>query len=890
MTWRPYDGVPAVHALSNGSYAHEPQWYRGFLYAEERARGLDDTEDLAAPGVFQLGPGRRATPCCCSAPTGRSPATSTRSTASTGSAARSARAARGSRRRLAPRGRRLPRAARRGQDDRRRLSLVHRLGARHVHRAPRPLPRDRPAGRRAVDPARVGGPRLRGHAAQPVRRPGRRARVQHGRRLALVRRRGARVSRGRRRRRAGRRPRATARRCGRRCRRILAGHVRGTRYGIRVADDGLLAAGEPGVQLTWMDAKVGDWVVTPRIGKPVEIQALWLNALRIAERFTPSYAALYASAARRPSRAASGTPTPAASTTWSTPTTCPGRLDPTLPAQPDPRRRRAAVRRSSTASGPAQVVDAVERQLLDAARAPHAGARRGRATRRATRAACASATAPTTRARSGRGCSGRSSRPGCGCAADGADVEAEARRRFLAAAARSPRRGGRRARLRDRRRRAAAHAARLPVPGVVGGRGAPARSAGARPAVQPVRRGGSVRSPSPVSAAPPSDGAACADDAPPARVPDGGRAARPLHDLGVRLHRAAGASRRRRCAAPFPIRSCAGCSSGSAMGATAVLLIYSPWGKQSGAHCNPAITLTFIRLGKVRAARRAWPTSVAQFAGAVGGVLIARIAARRPCWPIPTCGYAATLPGPRGVAVAFVAEVGISFLLMSGGPRGLEPSPLGRVHRPLRGRAWWRCYITFEAPLSGMSMNPARTFGSAFFAGDWTRPLDLLHRRRRWACSRRPSCTWRGGAGRRSPAPSCITRTRSAASSASTRPLGHGAAGRPGNQSVRLDIIARVTGITFGSATAQGDRRMKRRTWIVGLVVLGGVGWYLFRPELLFVNKRVNEELVTASASTGRARTPRRRHPERAVPLGRARDQGHRDGARCSAAAAGCCA
>ena len=73
---------------------------------------------------------------------------------------------------------------------------------------------------------------------------------------------------------------------------ILAGHVRGTRYGIRVADDGLLAAGEPGVQLTWMDAKVGDWVVTPRIGKPVEVQALWLNALRIAERFTPRYAAL----------------------------------------------------------------------------------------------------------------------------------------------------------------------------------------------------------------------------------------------------------------------------------------------------------------------------------------------------------------------------------------------------------------------------------------------------------------------------------------------------------------------------------------------------------------------------------------------------------------------
>lgn len=64
---------------------------------------------------------------------------------------------------------------------------------------------------------------------------------------------------------------------------IIAWHVRGTRYGIKVDADGLLAAGEPGVQLTWMDARVGDWVVTPRHGKPVEIQALWYNALRIME-------------------------------------------------------------------------------------------------------------------------------------------------------------------------------------------------------------------------------------------------------------------------------------------------------------------------------------------------------------------------------------------------------------------------------------------------------------------------------------------------------------------------------------------------------------------------------------------------------------------------------
>jgi predicted glycogen debranching enzyme len=65
---------------------------------------------------------------------------------------------------------------------------------------------------------------------------------------------------------------------------IVDWHVRGTRYNIHVDDDGLLYSGEPGVQLTWMDAKVGDWVVTPRHGKPVEIQALWYNALRVMEQ------------------------------------------------------------------------------------------------------------------------------------------------------------------------------------------------------------------------------------------------------------------------------------------------------------------------------------------------------------------------------------------------------------------------------------------------------------------------------------------------------------------------------------------------------------------------------------------------------------------------------
>ena len=79
---------------------------------------------------------------------------------------------------------------------------------------------------------------------------------------------------------------------------IMQWHVRGTRYGIRVDEhDGLLAAGEPGVQLTWMDAKVGDWVVTPRIGKPVEVNALWINALRIMQDLDSASASRSATAA-----------------------------------------------------------------------------------------------------------------------------------------------------------------------------------------------------------------------------------------------------------------------------------------------------------------------------------------------------------------------------------------------------------------------------------------------------------------------------------------------------------------------------------------------------------------------------------------------------------------
>ena len=475
-TWHPYDGVPAVHALSNGSYRAEPQWYRGFLYSEERARGLDDTEDLAAPGVFQwdLAEGDAVLLLGADGALAGDPDAAE----AFGRLRRSERARRA--RFATPpgaRGRRLPGTARSREDHRGRLSLVHGLGARHVHRPPGTLPRDRPPGRRAVHPARVGGPGLRRDAAQPLRRPGRRPRVQHGRRVALVRRRRARVSRGRRSRGPPARPRATARPSARPCRRSSPDTCGARATASGPTDDGLLAAGEPGVQLTWMDAKVG------RLGGDAADREAGRDPGALAQR-APHRRAVHAELradstprASRASRAASGTPRPAGSTTWWMPITCPGRLDPTLrpnqilavgglpypllegePCPPGRGRGRAAA--------------------LDPARSPDAGARRGRATPRATRAAFASATARTTRARSGPGCWARSWRPGSGCGASGADVRARGPAAVLRAAAGPSRRGRRGPHLGDRRRGAAAHAAGLPVPGVVGGRGAPARPAG----------------------------------------------------------------------------------------------------------------------------------------------------------------------------------------------------------------------------------------------------------------------------------------------------------------------------------------------------------------------------------------------------------------------------
>jgi len=155
---------------------------------------------------------------------------------------------------------------------------------------------------------------------------------------------------------------------------------------------------------------------------------------------------------------------------------------------------------------------------------------------------------------------------------------------------------------------------------------------------------------------------------------------------------------------------------GLAMGLTAIALIYSPWGKRSGAHMNPAVTLTFLSLGKIARVDALFYV-LAQVAGALIGVLLASAIAGA-AFTGPPVSFIATRPGAAGVAVAFVAEVAISFglmlvvLIFSNRPR-LAP------FTGLAAGVLVAAYITFEAPLSGMSMNPARSLASAAPASQW---------------------------------------------------------------------------------------------------------------------------------------------------------------------------
>ena len=170
---------------------------------------------------------------------------------------------------------------------------------------------------------------------------------------------------------------------------------------------------------------------------------------------------------------------------------------------------------------------------------------------------------------------------------------------------------------------------------------------------------------------------------------------------------------------------------GLAMGLTAIGIIYSPWGQRSGAHMNPAVTLTFLSLGKI-APWDALFYVLFQFLGGIAGVLLASVLIGPPLQH-SAVNYVVTAPGPAGPRVAFVAEFVISMLMMS---TVLWVSNSRRLSRftPLFAGTLVATFITFEAPLSGMSMNPARTFGSAFPAGEWTASVDLLSPHRRRPC------------------------------------------------------------------------------------------------------------------------------------------------------------
>jgi len=152
---------------------------------------------------------------------------------------------------------------------------------------------------------------------------------------------------------------------------------------------------------------------------------------------------------------------------------------------------------------------------------------------------------------------------------------------------------------------------------------------------------------------------------------------------------------------------------GAAMGLTAIALIYSPIGRRSGAHMNPAVTITFLRLGKIAAAD-AVGYALGQFAGGLTGLAIAvGLLAGLPS--DPSVNFVATVPGPAGTLPAFGAEAAMSFGMMlavlwtSGNPRWAR-------YTGITAGCLVAMFITLEAPISGMSLNPARTLGSALLA------------------------------------------------------------------------------------------------------------------------------------------------------------------------------
>jgi predicted glycogen debranching enzyme len=285
VAWKPYPNLPAVTALTNGVYRDQPEWFRNFSYDDERERGLDHVEDLASPGVFTWD-------------------------LSVGSAVMVLRAGDTLNVRTETYVARV---------------VADELQRRESARTPWDIAADSYIVDRGKDRTLLAGfpwftdwgrdtfIAMRGLVIA-------RGRLSEAERILKAW--AATVSEGMLPNRfvdAGDAPEfnsvdaslwfviaakefidaassagftvkpATEKRLFTAIEAILRGYAAGTRYGIAADADGLLRTGELGVQLTWMDAKVGDFVVTPRTGKPVEVQALWINALRIGGERSPEW-------------------------------------------------------------------------------------------------------------------------------------------------------------------------------------------------------------------------------------------------------------------------------------------------------------------------------------------------------------------------------------------------------------------------------------------------------------------------------------------------------------------------------------------------------------------------------------------------------------------------
>ncbi len=286
---------------------------------------------------------------------------------------------------------------------------------------------------------------------------------------------------------------------------------------------------------------------------------------------------------------------------------------------------------------------------------------------------------------------------------------------------------------------------------------------------------------------------------------------------------------------------------GVAMGLTACALIYSPWGQRSGAHMNPATTLTFLRLGKVAPVDALFYAS-AQFAGALIGLAVAALAIGAPI-AAPEVRYVATQPGPpdtAGLAAAFAAEFAITLLLMLAVLYASNTPRLARYTGCVVA-CLVALYIALEAPISGMSMNPARSLAPALVASLWDAlwiyfaapilgMLAAAEIHLRLGAKRPVRCAKLHHTSRQR----CIFR------------CGYAPAAAPDEQ------LRETKGPDRNPTTEAFNQRTGKRCAVrkpIVLVVLACVGlvaWLVFRPELLFVNQKVSEALPAAGGTAAK--------------------------------------